>query len=84
LQSEVSSNLDEYLLVEIAATEATVDESDDIHKGIEILSDARHCWRKDARFSDVACIENKTDKVLKVETVYKRDDRSSQNMNLLA
>ena len=43
-------------------------------EGIDILTDARHCWRKNAKFSDVVCLGYNTHKVLRVETITKEDD----------
>jgi len=64
-------------LEETAATAASFEEQDDIHKEIEIVIDARHSCRNNARSSYIVCIGNKTHKLLKVETVSKRDDPSS-------
>ena len=43
---------EEALLEEIAATLA-IEEDYTNSKGIDIMTDARHCWRRNARFSDV-------------------------------
>ena len=51
--------------------------------GITILTDARHCWRKNAKFSDVVCIGNATHKVLKISTITKENDPSSQRHELI-
>ena len=58
------------LYLEIASTE-------DIDDGIDIMTDARHCWRSNAKFSDVVCLGEKTHKVLKIETVSKSEDPCS-------
>lgn len=46
--------------------------------GIEIMSDARHGWRKNAKDTSVVAIGDKTHKVLKCEHVTKADDIVSQ------
>lgn len=51
--------------------------------GINILTDARHCWRKNAKFSDVVCIGDITHKVLRLETISKDDDPCTQRHELL-
>lgn len=51
--------------------------------GINIVTDARHCWRKNARFSDVVCLGQKTNKVIRVETISKKDDTCSQRHELV-
>ena len=51
--------------------------------GINILTDARHCWRKNAKFSDVVCLGSQTHKVLKLETITKEDDKVSQQHELV-
>ena len=51
--------------------------------GLAILTDARHCWRKNARFSDVVCIGSRTHTVLCVQTISKNDDMCSQQHELI-
>lgn len=51
--------------------------------GIDILTDARHCWRKNARFSDVVCLGSQTHKVLRLETISKEDDICTQRHELI-
>ncbi|WAQ97402.1 hypothetical protein MAR_030092 [Mya arenaria] len=36
--------------------------------GINILTDARHCWRNNAKYSDVVCLGGSTNKCIQVET----------------
>ena len=76
----VVTSQDDALLEEMAATSL---KCEGVAEGIDILTDARHCWRKNARFSDIVCIGDKTHKVLKVETVSKEDERCSQKHELL-
>lgn len=52
-------------------------------EGIDILTDARHCWRKNAKFSDVLCLGDITHKVLRVETISKVDDPCTQRHELI-
>ena len=42
---------------------------DDMGDGIEILSDARHGWRKHAKDTSVVAIGEQTDKVLRHEHI---------------
>jgi hypothetical protein len=51
--------------------------------GISIMTDARHCWRRNAKFTDVACLGDLSHKVLRVETVSKEDDSCSQRHELI-
>ena len=51
-------------------------------KKLSILTDARHCWRKNAKFSDVVAMGSNTHKILKVETISKEDEISSQKHEL--
>ena len=61
----------------------TDDDESTCDGGLDILTDARHCWRKNARFSDVVCLGDRTHKVLRVETISKNDDPCSQRHELL-
>lgn len=67
---------------EIAMTAAQLPDDEPI-TGINIITDARHCWRKNAKFSDVVCIGNATNKCLRISTVTKDDDPSSQRHELI-
>ncbi|CAH1242323.1 Hypp6578 [Branchiostoma lanceolatum] len=51
--------------------------------GISVMSDARHCWRKNAFFSDVAFLGDRTHRVIKVITVSRDEEQYSQNHELL-
>ncbi|XP_066295859.1 uncharacterized protein [Branchiostoma lanceolatum] len=51
----------------------------DEYRGISILSDARHCWRKNAQFSDVVFLGDRSHKALRVETVSKAEIRYAQS-----
>jgi hypothetical protein len=58
---------------EIAMTCAAMTD-DEMAQGINILTDARHCWRKNVVFSDVVCMGQATHKVLDIQTISKKDD----------
>ena len=51
--------------------------------GISILTDARHCWRKNAKFSDRAFLGQQTHKVLRIETVTKSGEKCSQKHEMV-
>ena len=42
------------------------------------MTDARHCWRRNAQFSDIVCKGDLSHKVLGVETISKDEDPCSQ------
>lgn len=65
---------DQALDEEMAYSHTDVTDSE----GIVILTNARHCWTRNACFSDVLCLGDKTHKVLKVETISHDDDICSQ------
>lgn len=46
--------------------------------GIDIMTDARHCWRKNAKDSSVVAIGEKTHRVLQCVHITKQDDIVSQ------
>ena len=48
------------------------------HPGINIATDARHGWRKNAKDTSVVAIGDQSHKALRVEHVTKRDDSVSQ------
>lgn len=79
VKNMATESMSDALLQEIAAQEWV----DPVRGGINILTDARHCWRKNAKFSDVVCLGNLTHQVLQVETVTKDDDKVSQRHELL-
>lgn len=45
---------------------------------IDILTDARHGWRKNSKHTDVVCLGNLTKKVLDIETITHQDDPIAQ------
>ena len=51
--------------------------------GINIMTDARHGWRRNAKDTDVVCIGEKTHKVLSLEHVTRREEPSSQKHELV-
>ena len=50
---------------------------------VEILTDARHGWRKNARQTDVVCLGNKNKKVVAYDVVTSVDDACAQRHELL-
>ena len=54
----------------------------ELNGGIGIMTDARHCWRRNAQFSDIVCIGDLSHKVLRVETISKDEDPCSQRHEL--
>lgn len=57
-------------------------EKDD-NNSVDILTDARHGWRKNARQTDVVCIGDKTKKVVAYEVVTTQDDPCAQRHELI-
>ena len=57
VQSEKENSCTTAILTEIASYE-------DLSNGVEIMTDARHGWRKNSKDSDVVCIGQKTHQVL--------------------
>jgi hypothetical protein len=55
----------------------------DIDDGINIMSDARHSWRKNAKFTDVAFLGDLIHMVITLETVTRTDHPSSQRHELI-
>lgn len=71
IQAEYEYSTEIALLQEIASY-------DDLTSEIDIMSDARHGWRKNAKDSSVVCIGDKTHKVLRCEHITKAMDPVSQ------
>lgn len=71
IQAEYDHSTDIALLQEIASY-------DDLESEIDIMTDARHGWRKNAKDSSVVCIGEKSHKVLVCEHVTKTMDPVSQ------
>lgn len=82
VENEVLESKNNALQDEIAMTAALLPD-DEILTGINIVTDARHCWRKNAKFTDVVCLGKATNKCIQVETVTKSDDPSSQRHELV-
>lgn len=53
------------------------------YRGIDIMTDCRHQWRKNAACSDVVTIGEKTKKCLLFETVTRQDDTCSQRHEMI-
>ncbi|CAG2239511.1 unnamed protein product [Mytilus edulis] len=71
IQEEYKYSTDIALLQEIASYE-------ELDSKIDIMSDARHGWRKNAKDTSVVCIGEKTHKVISCEHVTKTMDPISQ------
>lgn len=52
-------------------------------EGIDILTDARHGWRKNSRQTDVVCLGGITKKVIRLETVTRADDSIAQRHEMI-
>ena len=78
VQNLAIQSTNEALQEEMAATVLLQDK-----QSIDVIMDARHCWRANARFTDVVCIGDITHKVLRVETVSKQEEPCSQRHELL-
>lgn len=72
-ESEMTSSIQTALREEIANGDLT---------GINIMTDARHGWRRNAKDTDVVCLGEKTHKVLKSMHVTRREETSSQRHEL--
>ena len=70
IEAEYLYSIDTALLEEVGMYEDL--------SGIDIMTDARHGWRKNAEDSSVVAIGDKMHKVLKCEHVTKADDKVSQ------
>lgn len=51
--------------------------------GVDILTDAGHNWRRNARFTDVVCLGDKTHKVLEDAIISKNDDPITQRHEMI-
>ena len=71
VQEVYNESVDSALLQEVASYE-------DLSDGIEIMTDARHGWRNNAKDSSIVAIGEKTHKVLQCINVTERDDPVSQ------
>ena len=93
MEQSVSDAIDEevnHTLLEVAEIyeETNNDEENDErmydeYKGISIITDARHGWRRNAAQSDIVAIGMKTHKVVGVATVTREDDPVSQRHELI-
>jgi hypothetical protein len=64
-----------------ASTQCAVDEEKQCYpegEGIEIETEARHGWRKNAKDSSVECLGDRTHKVLSCQNISKVDDKVTQ------
>lgn len=58
--------------------EAAAEESSNRTRSIDILTDARHGWRKNSRQTDIVCIGERTHRVLDLQVVTSKDDPYAQ------
>ncbi len=54
-----------------------------VHPGIDVETDARHGWRKNAKDTSVVCLGSKTHKFIRHDHVTKRDDPVSQRHEVI-
>ena len=80
LYSETTESLAEQSMQNAIAEEKAASGSSD---GINILTDARHGWRKNAKDTDVVCIGEKKHRILNVQHVTKHEEPSSQKHELV-
>jgi hypothetical protein len=74
IQDLATKSMNDAVNEEIAHSECIRKDSDD--HGISVMCDARHCWRKNAQFSDIVCLGEETRKVLRIETINKYTEES--------
>ena len=67
---------------EIAQAVANMTEDNSEFEGIDIITDARHGWRKNAAQSDIVALGNITHKVVDIQTVTRADEPISQRHEL--
>ncbi len=60
---------------EAAATLVEAEMKGEEYKGITMMTDARHGWRRNSRQTDVVCMGHHTHKVLRDEIVTKNDSK---------
>lgn len=63
---------------EAAAISASMDKT-----GVDIMTDARYCWRRNARFSDTVCLSAETHKVMWISTLTREDEVCTQKHELM-
>ena len=74
ISDEAKISMEKGILEEIASGDLT---------GINIMTDARHGWRRNAKDTDVVCIGENTHKVLNLQHVTRREEPSSQKHELV-
>ena len=77
--------LDWYWIIEETNTDEEENDEHlyDEYKGISIITDARHDWRRNAAQSDIVAIGMKSHKVVGMATVRRDDDHVSQRHELI-
>ena len=68
------------VLEEVGLSQIESENNKTEYRGISILTDARHGWRKNASQTDVVCIGLKSHKVLTDEIITKSDDHVAQSI----
>ncbi|CAH1253420.1 Hypp1174 [Branchiostoma lanceolatum] len=81
LQDLAEKSMETSLQEEI--TGSVLSEDDDDYRGLKVLSDARHCWRKNAYNSDVVFLGHATHRVIRHELVTREDEPVSQNHEMV-
>ncbi|KAI8511935.1 hypothetical protein Bbelb_110350 [Branchiostoma belcheri] len=81
VQDLAERSMETSLQEEIAASVLNEDEDD--YRGLKVLSDARHCWRKNAYNSDVVFLGHTTHRVIRHELVTKEDEPVSPNHEIV-
>ncbi|XP_078698483.1 uncharacterized protein LOC144925983 isoform X2 [Branchiostoma floridae x Branchiostoma belcheri] len=81
VQDLAERSMETSLQEEIAAIVLNEDEDD--YRGLKVLSDARHCWRKNAYNSDVVFLGHTTHRVIRHELVTKEDEPVFQNHEIV-
>ena len=77
IHEEYHSSIEVGLLQEIASYEINED-NPELWQGIDIMTDARHGWRKNAKDSSVVAIGDKSHKVLQCVHITKETDHVTQ------
>jgi hypothetical protein len=76
IEDEYKESIEEALVMETAMTE-------NVEDGINVMSDARHGWRKNAQDTSVVMIGENSHHVLRHEHVTKQDDPATQRHEAL-
>ena len=83
IEAKAKESIHSALNGEIAQSVANMAEQGDEYEGVDIITDARHGWRKNAAQSDVVALGNITHKVVNIQTVTRSDEPISQRHELV-